>query len=127
MTIDPVTGRIAWTPSQAQPPATYTVTVRVTNTNNPPLSDTKTFTVTVTRHTPPVIAAFAVSGTNVTLSGTNGIPGWTYHVLASTNVALPLTSWTRIGTNVFYLNEAFAFTNRFSPLCDRQFYSLQIP
>lgn len=45
-TIDPVTGVLTWTPTFGQA-GVYTVTVRVTDDNDPPASDTETFTVTV--------------------------------------------------------------------------------
>jgi hypothetical protein len=42
--IDPKTGAFAWTPTA---PGKYSLTVRVTDNSSPPISDTKTFTVTV--------------------------------------------------------------------------------
>jgi hypothetical protein len=45
--IDPVTGVFTWTPASGQGSATYPITVRVTDNGEPPLSDAKTFTVTV--------------------------------------------------------------------------------
>lgn len=46
-TIDPVTGVFRWTPTEAQGPGRYPVTVRVTDDGEPPLSAEQTFTVTV--------------------------------------------------------------------------------
>jgi hypothetical protein len=46
-TINPLTGVFAWTPTEAQGPATNSITVRVTDSGSPQLSDTKTFSVTV--------------------------------------------------------------------------------
>ncbi|HPW92932.1 MAG TPA: putative Ig domain-containing protein [Verrucomicrobiota bacterium] len=45
--IDPTTGRFTWTPTEAQGPGTYTITVKATDAGSPPQSDTQTFTVTV--------------------------------------------------------------------------------
>jgi hypothetical protein len=52
MTIDPNTGAISWTPTEAQGPSTNTITVVVTDSNplasnNQHLTDTKSFTVVV--------------------------------------------------------------------------------
>ncbi len=47
MTIDPAKGVIKWTPTEVQGPGVYPVTVRVTDNGSPPLSDSKTFNVTV--------------------------------------------------------------------------------
>src|SRR2546421_5400596 len=47
MTINPATGAIGWTPSEAQGPSTNIVSVSVTDNGVPALSVTNTFTVTV--------------------------------------------------------------------------------
>ncbi len=46
--IDGASGLFTWTPTEAQGPETYSVTVRVTDDGAPPQSDTDTFLVTVT-------------------------------------------------------------------------------
>src|SRR5439155_7614640 len=46
--LNPSSGVLSWTPSQAQGPSTNLITVRVTDSGAPPLSDTKSFTVVVT-------------------------------------------------------------------------------
>ena len=46
-TLEATTGRLAWTPTETQTPGTYSITVRVTDSGSPPLSDAKTFTVKV--------------------------------------------------------------------------------
>src|SRR5205823_7058919 len=47
MTINPATGAISWTPTEAQGPSTNIVSVSVTDNGVPALSVTNTFTVTV--------------------------------------------------------------------------------
>jgi hypothetical protein len=50
-------GVITWTPSSGQAPATNTITTVVTDSGQPPLSATNSFTVTVNEiNTPPVLA-----------------------------------------------------------------------
>jgi len=49
----------------------------------------------------------------------------TYYVLASTNVALPLTNWTTVATQQFDLTGNFAFTNR-GGTNGQQFYLLKV-
>ena len=58
--------------------------------------------------------------------GSNGISGWTYLVVASGNLALPLSNWVALATNSFDENGNFAFTNAIqsSPL---NFRALRIP
>jgi len=47
MTINPATGAISWTPTEAQGPGDFSVTVRVSDNGSPVLSDSRTFTVRV--------------------------------------------------------------------------------
>src|SRR5439155_1493606 len=47
MTINPASGAISWTPTEAQGPSTNIVSVSVTDNGVPALSVTNTFTVTV--------------------------------------------------------------------------------
>jgi uncharacterized repeat protein (TIGR01451 family) len=56
--IHPSTGVFTWMPSEVQGPGTYAITVRVTDSGSPPLSDERTFQVTVNEvNAPPVLAA----------------------------------------------------------------------
>src|SRR5437660_124586 len=48
MSINPASGAISWTPSEAQGPSTNVVSVSVTDNGVPALSVTNSFTVTVT-------------------------------------------------------------------------------
>ena len=42
-----------------------------------------------------------MNGTNLVFSATGGVPYDPVYLLTSTNVALPLTSWTYFATNSF--------------------------
>lgn len=54
--IDPATGAFQWTPSEAQGPGTFIVTVRATDEGAPPLTGATTFRVTVREvNSPPVV------------------------------------------------------------------------
>ncbi len=53
-TIDPLTGVFTWD-TQSQTGGVYTVTVRATDNSSPPLSDAKTFTITIHEVNKPVI------------------------------------------------------------------------
>jgi len=58
-------GAFTWTPTEAQGPGTYTITVRVTDTGSPPLSATQSFSVTVTEaNQPPVFPALGSQTVN---------------------------------------------------------------
>jgi hypothetical protein len=47
MTINPSTGAFSWTPTEAQGPGIFSVTVTVTDDGTPPLSDSETIDITV--------------------------------------------------------------------------------
>jgi hypothetical protein len=58
--VNPATGVFTWTPTEAQGPTATNLTVRVTDNGSPPLSDAKTFTVTVLEsNRPPVLSSIA--------------------------------------------------------------------
>jgi hypothetical protein len=75
----------------------------------------------------PGIASARVSGANLVLSGINGQTGGTYYVLAGTNLALPLSLWTPVATNVLSTNGNFTLTltNTVTTDTPQRFYILQ--
>jgi hypothetical protein len=74
----------------------------------------------------PVITGITVAGSQVTLTGTNGIAVNNYVVLASTNIATPLSQWLTLSTN--FLNNTGPFTfvvpNAAGPSFPRRFFTL---
>jgi PKD repeat protein len=74
------------------------------------------------------MAGVQLSGTNLVLNGTNGQSGGTYYVLTTTNIALPLTQWTRLATNILGTGGNFTITvtNTVNPAAPQQFYTLQL-
>jgi hypothetical protein len=71
----------------------------------------------------PQIVEASRSGGNLVFSGTNGTPGWTYYVLASTNLLLPPASWDIVSTNTFDSLGKFNVTNPILPN-SRKFFML---
>lgn len=67
------------------------------------------------------------TGSSVILSGTNGTPGSVYRVLSSTDIALPVASWTPIYTNSLSASGAFSFTNLVNPSEPQRFFILDLP
>jgi len=87
--LPPLSGGLSWTNSG--------VTWSVAGSGVAPLSYLK-------------LTSFSLSGgTNLIVNETNAGAG-TYYVLASTNVTLPLTSWTAIATNMVSGSGNFTFT-----------------
>jgi autotransporter-associated beta strand protein len=60
---------------------------------------------------PPQIGSIARSGTTSVISGTGGTAGTTYQVLTTTDVALPLSSWTVLGSGTFAGDGSYSFTD----------------
>ncbi|HSU55970.1 MAG TPA: autotransporter-associated beta strand repeat-containing protein [Candidatus Dormibacteraeota bacterium] len=75
----------------------------------------------------PSIGSVSVSGGTVSFSGTSLYPNRAYNVLASTNVALPLTSWTLVTTGQFDQNGVFNFSESVDPAVSQKFYNIQVP
>ena len=46
----------------------------------------------------------------LTFGGTGGIPDAQYRILTSTDVTLPLASWTPVATNTFAADGSYSYT-----------------
>ena len=77
----------------------------------------------------PTITGLNLVGTKVVLGTMNGTAGGTYHLLTSTNMALPLRQWVSIATNLVNANGDFTITATNVINANRQqeqFFILQI-
>jgi len=76
---------------------------------------------------PPAMNSARFSNGKFIFSGTNGFAGVGYYILSSTNLALPLSNWTREATNNFdSATGAFSITNTMAPGAAQKFYRLQL-
>jgi hypothetical protein len=75
----------------------------------------------------PEFGGINLAGTNLLFHGTGGTAGSNYVVLVSTNLALPLMSWTALTTNKFDVNGQFQYTNHVNPAKPRQFFIFKLP
>jgi hypothetical protein len=75
---------------------------------------------------PPRFGAIAVNGTNLILSGTNGVPYWPCTLMSTTNLAAPTDQWSAVATNWFDAGGKLAFTNFPSASDSQIFYRLQL-
>ena len=75
----------------------------------------------------PEFQTVAWSGTNLLLGGTNGLVGTPYYLLSSTNVALPMTNWTRVLTNAFGPGGSFTSSIPVDSSGAARFYRIQSP
>jgi autotransporter-associated beta strand protein len=74
---------------------------------------------------PPVIVAARVESGNLVCNGTGAPADWTYYVLSSTDVSLPLAQWTHIATNQTDAGGNFFVTNSVNPNLPQSFLILQ--
>jgi rhamnogalacturonan endolyase len=75
----------------------------------------------------PVIGNISISPAGLSLSGSGGVASAYFYLLASTNLATPLTNWTLLSTNQFDTNGNFNFTNSMNTNSPQSFYLLQLP
>ena len=77
--------------------------------------------------TPPSISFVKVSGGNLTLVGGGGVPGATFQVLSSTNLAAPRLNWLPLMTNIFAPDGGFTNLIPVNPVDSQRYYGLQAP
>jgi len=106
------------------PVGTYTLTLR--GTNSALTTNTTVSLIVAAPPSPPVLNTILLNGNNLICGGTSGVSGWTYFVLTSTSLALPLNNWARIATNVFAPDGSFSFTNAIPLGASNNFYVIQL-
>jgi cytochrome c peroxidase len=74
----------------------------------------------------PRIGRAVMAGNRFFLSGRDGAPGWTYHVLVSTNLLSPAAEWSIVSTNTFDSGGQFNFTGALDPNLPGVFYKLSV-
>ena len=74
---------------------------------------------------PPTLTMMRVGG-NLIFSGSNGPAGGTNYLVATPNLATPLTSWSRVATNSFDVSGKYSFTNAMTPGVTQQFHRLRL-
>jgi hypothetical protein len=73
------------------------------------------------------VATAALSGTNLVISGFDGVPYGSYTVLTSTNVGLPTTNWFPLVTNNFDGTGNFVFPNAIALDESERFFRIRVP
>ena len=77
--------------------------------------------------TRPTVRTVSLVGSGFQLAGDSGVSGANFYLLTSTNLALPMSNWTRLLTNQFDVGGNFNFTNAINSNFTQSFYLLQIP
>jgi hypothetical protein len=66
-------------------------------------------------------------GTNVIIVGSGGPPGSSFHLMASTNPAMPIAQWTSALSNQFDSGGGFRFTNPVPANLPARFFRISVP
>jgi autotransporter-associated beta strand protein len=74
----------------------------------------------------PQFGNISVTPGGLVMNGSGGNTSSNFYLLSSTNLALPLASWTRLLTNQFDTNGDFSFTNAMDANAPQKFYILQL-
>jgi autotransporter-associated beta strand protein len=76
---------------------------------------------------PPTIGSITTSGNNLVFSGSGGPANANYVVVATTNITVPRTNWTRIATNSFDGSGNFSYSTPIDTTKPVRFFSILIP
>lgn len=117
--VNPATGVFQWLTEDADANSSNPITVRVTDNGALPLSDAKTFTVTI--HARPGIEGVTLTDANATLTW-SAISGATYRVQFKND--LSETNWTDIVPDVTASGPTAAITN--TPGVPQRFYRILV-
>jgi hypothetical protein len=113
------TGVFLWPTTDANAGTANPITVRVTDKGSPPLSNARTFTVTVLAR--PEIQSVNLAGTNATLAW-SAISGATYRVQFKNDLYDP--SWTALVPDVTATSPSASITN--APVVPQRFYRILV-
>ena len=90
-------------------------------------TNTASLAVVVGAGQSPALGGIQIGGGQLVITGTNGVAGAIYFVLATTNLALPASNWMIIATNQFGGDGSVNFTNPLNPVMPQTYYRLRLP
>jgi hypothetical protein len=76
---------------------------------------------------PPPTLSMTSTDTNLIFTGNSGPAGGTNFLVATTNLALPMSQWSRVATNKFDLAGNCAITNAINSNLPQRFYRTSLP
>lgn len=84
-------------------------------------------TIAVVPFASPNINGLTQTGTNLVFNVAGGSPGGSYTLLSSTNVALPLSSWTTNSTGNFDWLGNVTLANAINPATPQRYFTVRVP
>jgi len=83
--------------------------------------------ITVSAAQAPLITGVSLNGSSLAVQGTNGLTGYHFTLLSTTNLALPHSSWTIVSAGNPFNGPSFSITNTINPASPQTFYSITVP
>jgi hypothetical protein len=116
-------GGFTWVTTNAAVPSTNVITVRVTDTGTPALSDTKTFAIGVSA--PPRFNSVNSTGDGDVQISFNSLPGRNYQLQFKDHLTDP--TWTALGTAISGTGAAVSIFDEISGQPQRFYRLLALP
>jgi hypothetical protein len=95
------------------------------NSNYQPTNGFHVDNITVSAAQAPLITGISLNGSQLVIQGTNGLTGYTFNLLSSTNLLLPLSQWTIVSPGNAFNGPTFSITNTINPASPQMFYIIQ--
>ena len=73
----------------------------------------------------PAITSVGLTGSNLIIQGTNGLGGNSYNILTSTNLTLPVASWSVVGSGRVFSGPTFSNSITIDPASPSSFYRIK--
>ncbi|MFM2081948.1 MAG: hypothetical protein RL380_639, partial [Verrucomicrobiota bacterium] len=78
-------------------------------------------------NTTPALNSATLTGANLALTYSGGVPGALYYLVSSTNLALPVAQWTPLLTNYFALDGTASVNATVTANPPQKFFRLLVP
>ena len=96
------------------------------NSDYQPVNGFHVDNITVSAAQAPLITGVSLNGSTLAIQGTNGLTGYQFTLLSTTNLALPLSSWTIVSAGNLFNGPTFSITNTINLASPYTFYSIKV-
>jgi hypothetical protein len=95
------------------------------NSNYQPANGFHIDNILVSAASAPVITSVGLTGSNLVIQGTNGLSGNSFNILTTTNLTLPLSSWSVVGSSREFTGPTFSNSIPIDPASPASFYRIK--
>lgn len=103
----------------------FNLSVAVNSNYNPPTYGFHVDDIAVSSAQAPRITSIGLNGTSVGINGTNGMYGYDFDLLSTTNLLMPATSWKTVAVAVPFTGPTFNITNTITPGTPATYYMIK--